>query len=104
MSGMSNFCTSVPSEFARYKTGSPARSLTNTICLPVFGLNAGEVLTPAANVTFFIDPPVESLMKISGSPPWLDINAIWLPSGDQAGELFDPRYRGNEINRSDAAE
>jgi hypothetical protein len=32
------------------------------------------------------------------------MKAICEPSGDHAGELFVPRYRGNEIRRFESAE
>ena len=38
-------------------SGLPPRSLTKTICLPVFGFHAGEVFTPAAKVIRCSAPP-----------------------------------------------
>src|ERR1700729_2026995 len=99
ISGIAIFSTFDPSEFIWYSTGSPPRSLTNMICAPVFGVHTGEVLTPRVNDNFEMCPPSVSETKIPGSPCELDINAIFDPSGDHAGEVFVPRNRGKLIIR-----
>src|ERR1700683_158067 len=101
---MGILCTLVPSECMVYSTGSPARSLTNTIWFPVLGFHAGEVSTPLEYVIPCALPPSASERKIAGEPAELDMNARCVPSGEKAGELLVPRKRGNEISRLESSE
>jgi hypothetical protein len=77
----------------------PPRSLTKATCWPVFGFQDGDVLAPFEYVRRLGCWPEASVMNNSGLPNMLDMNMSCEPSGDQEGEEFVPRKRGQEIRR-----